>query len=110
MLLLVAAFALGFGSRNIVSGLHPFAMKQLLPASTTPVRVGEKLTIESNSYSNINRTVTVMADGKIKLSMVGIIDVEGQTLSTIESALDKAYIAKGCRQPDVQVFRANADE
>ena len=109
LFLLILAFALGFAARNLASGLHPFAMKLVLPSSTTPIVAGDELIIESLTDSTIERRVVVLSDGTIKLPSVGTINVAGQDVASIEKIIATAY-AKFYTNPAIQVYRADATQ
>lgn len=109
LFLIVSAFAVGFVSRNLATGLHPFAMQLVLPSSTTPVQTGDTLIVESITDPSINRKVVVLTDGTIKLPHVGSIDVRGQDVTTIEKTLTTSY-SKAIRNPAIQVYRADASQ
>ena len=105
LLLLVAAFAFGFVSRNLADGLHPFYVGLTLPASTSPVRIGEVLTIDCLADDSIDRDVTVLSDRTIIMPLVGTIDVDNQSTAQIEATLNKSF-AKFFAKPEFQVFRS----
>ena len=105
-LLLMASFSVGFVSRNIIDGIHPFYVGLSVPASGSPVRVGEILSIECRTDESINRDAVVLSDATINLPIVGIIDVRDKTTTQIEQILNKKY-SKYYRKPQVQVFRSS---
>ena len=109
MFLLILAFALGFAARNLASGLHPFAMKLVLPSSTTPIAIGDELIVESLTDSSIDRRVVVLSDGTIKLPNAGTIKVAGQDVAAIEKTLAMAY-APFFKNLGIQVYRADASQ
>ncbi len=109
LFLIVMAFAIGFVSRNLATGLHPFAMQLVLPSSTTPVQSGDTLIVESITDPSVNRKVVVLADGTIKLPHIGSIDVRGQDVATIEKTWTTSY-SKTIRNPAIQVYRADASQ
>jgi protein involved in polysaccharide export with SLBB domain len=109
MFLLVLAFAIGFTARNLASGLHPFAMRLVLPSSTTPIVIGDELIVESLTDSSIDRRVVVLSDGTIKLPSAGTIKVAGQDVAAIEKTLTTAY-ASYYKNPVIQVYRADASQ
>ena len=109
LLLFAFAFALGFAFRNIASELHPFAMKLVLPSSTSPVRPGDVLLVESVVDPGINRRVTVLSDGAVSLPQIGTVTIAGNSVSAVEQSLTKAY-QKFYANPGIQVYRADASE
>lgn len=109
MFLLVFAFSLGFVARNVADGLHPFSTRLIIPSSTSSIRVGESLSIESPIDPSINRSVTVMADGTIDLPLVGIVNVSGQTTTQLEMALNKSF-ANWIATPSIQVYRSEMSQ
>lgn len=109
LLLIVLAFACGFGLRNVISGLQPWAIQASLPASTSPVAPGDTLIVESSTMPEINRRVTVLADGVITMPLIGTVQVSGQNQAAIEQTLTQAY-AKYYKNPGIQVYRGGASE
>lgn len=107
LLLIVAAFAFGFVARNIADGLHPAYIGLTLPASTSPVRIGEVLSIESLVDSSINREVTVLSDGTINLPMIGVVDVKNKSPAQIQTTLNKSF-QQYYAAPGIQVYRSAA--
>jgi len=105
LFLIAAVFAIGFATRNIVDGMHPFYVGLTLPASTSPVRAGERLGIECFMESRINHEALVLADGTVNLPLVGIVDINGQTTTQIEAVLSKQYSKQFGGSLTVQVFR-----
>ncbi|MEM7476142.1 MAG: polysaccharide biosynthesis/export family protein [Planctomycetota bacterium] len=105
LLLLMAAFSVGFVLRNLVDGIHPFYVGLSVPTSTSPVRAGEVIRIQSWTDDSINCETIVLADSTINLPLVGIVDIQDKTTTQIETVLNKEY-AKFLRAPQIQVFRA----
>ena len=111
-LLLTMAFALGFVSKNLVSGLRPFAMELVLPSATSPVSAGDYLTIESYSDPSFNRRVKVLSDSTIRLPQIGDLDCSGMSLDDIEKAILKK-LGKSTKKANffhIAVFRSEAYE
>ncbi|MCA9193330.1 MAG: polysaccharide biosynthesis/export family protein [Planctomycetales bacterium] len=107
MFLLVFTFALGFVTRNLASGLHPFVMKLVLPSSITPIAPGDELIVESVTDETVKYRVAVLSDGTIRLPHVGTVSVSGQDIDSVQNTLEKAY-AKFLAAPGIQVCRADA--
>ena len=105
LLLLMAAFSVGFVTRNLVDGIHPFYVGLSIPASNSPVRAGEILRIECMVDETINRDAVVLSDSTINLPLVGIVDVRDKTTTQIEQILNKKY-SKFLATPQIQVFRS----
>ena len=112
LIIATTAFALGFGARNIASGLHPLAMNLLLPASTSPVNPGEFLIVECGLRPEYGRRVRVLADGTIALKSVGTIDISGQDIAEIEKTVKAAYKKhfKDSTSSSIEVFRGDASQ
>lgn len=93
---IVAVLCFGLSIFAVVCGTlvlyrNSFAMKFFLPSSTTSVAPGDELTIESPNDPTINRRVTVLSNGTIKLPHAGHVYVAGQTIDNIEQTLTTAY-------------------
>ena len=100
LLLIVLAFAVGYVTSEYKNGGNS------LPASTDTIKAGEALSIESLSDPSINREVVVLADLKIDLPLIGLVDVTGNTTASLEKDLD-AKFGKFIGNPMINVFRSN---
>ena len=107
LLLVVTAFVLGFLARNIADGLNPMYVGLTVPASTSPVKIGEALSIESLSDTTLNREVVVLSDGTINMPLIGIVDVNNQSPAQIQATLDKGF-KKYMQNPMMQVYRSSS--
>jgi protein involved in polysaccharide export with SLBB domain len=109
LLLVMFGFALGFGARNLISGLHPLAMRLAPPSSTTPIAPRDSLLVESVVASSLNRRVTVLANGTVSLPFVGTVSVSGQNIAAVEKTLTNSY-SRYFSRPAIQVYRASTSE
>lgn len=109
LLLVIVAFAAGLVTRNFSDGLHPFTASFALPKSTSPLRPGDVLLVESATDKSINRKVTVLADHMVSLPYIGDVSVKSLTLKNLEDLLNKRY-SKFFQAPGIQVYRADASK
>lgn len=105
----IFAFALGFVARNVVTGLQPFAMGLALPSANSPVEPGDVLLVESAGNPDLNRRVTVLADGTVSLPLLGSVAIGGQDTAGVEKTLTGGY-AQYFARPQIQVYRADVSE
>ena len=54
---------------------------------------------------SVNREVTVLSDGAIKMPLIGVIDVTNQSPDQIQKTLNKSY-KKYLSNPLIQVYRS----
>ena len=77
------------------------------PASTTPVTIGEELTIEILQDPSLSRIVVVTSDGMISMPLLGAVSVKGKTLTEIKTLLDQ-QLENFLEKPDVFVARRSS--
>ncbi|MFK7768735.1 MAG: sigma-70 family RNA polymerase sigma factor [Mariniblastus sp.] len=77
------------------------------PASTTVVKPGEVLLVESMVDESLNRRVVVQADNTIMLPLVGVVLVHKKTTMEISKILNGKY-AGYVASPDIFVVRESA--
>jgi len=65
------------------------------------VRAGDKLSVEVLQDPSLNRTATVLPDGRFSFPLAGTVPASGRTIGQIQSALSAALAANFNAAPDV---------
>jgi protein involved in polysaccharide export with SLBB domain len=97
-------------AKNIVTGLHPLAIRISVPSSTTPIGPGDWIAVECPDRPEYSQRVRVLSDETISLKGIGTIDVAGQDIAKVEASLKAHYrkMFKTSAFQSLQVFRGDS--
>ncbi len=113
LLLMMLMFALGIAARDFISRWNPApapVATNTLPASTSPLKPGDVLIVQSATAEDLNRRVTVLADLTISMPLIGDYAVgKKTTVRGLERSLNTKY-APYYRAPAIQVHREIASQ
>ncbi|MFK7738073.1 MAG: protein kinase [Pirellulaceae bacterium] len=81
------------------------ASPRTLPSSDTELQPGDRLIVRSITNAGVFTPAVVSEDYSVRLAIVGLVNVRGETLGSLKDKLNKEVYPKRIRNPFVEVFR-----
>ena len=97
-----SGYAAQYGDLQLVSALP--APAETNQGTDVPVAKDDLLEIDVFEVDELDRTVKVDSNGRISLSLIGMVDAAGKTVPELEGDIERLYGAKYLQNPEVSIF------